>query len=196
MGTESYIAPERWVTLDFVVRCYHPGDGVLLSDAVNASYEHLTTFMPWAKPYQSVEESEAIVRRFRGRYLLNEDFVLGIFSADERRLLGGSGFHLREGGLSQRSAEIGMWIRAEVAGKGLGTAVLKALLTWGFTEWPWERLAWRCDGRNLASRRTAEKAGLVHEGILRQHLLMPDGSRRDTVLFAMLKAEWERKHQA
>lgn len=192
MGTESYIAPERWVTPDFVVRCYRPGDGVLLSDAVNASYEHLTTFMPWAKPYQSVEESETIVRRFRGRYLLNEDFVLGIFSADERRLLGGSGFHLREGGLSQRSAEIGMWIRVEAAGKGLGTAVLKALLTWGFTEWPWERLAWRCDGRNLASRRTAEKAGMVHEGVLRQHLLMPDGSRRDTVLFAMLKEEWNK----
>ncbi len=194
MGTESYIAPERWVTPDFIVRCYHPGDGILLSEAVNASYEHLTTFMPWAKPYQSVEESETIVRRFRGRYLLNEDFVLGIFSADECRLLGGSGFHLREGGLAQRSAEIGMWIRAEAAGKGLGTAVLKELLTWGFTVWPWERLAWRCDGRNLASRRTAEKAGMVHEGILRRHLLMPDGSRRDTVLFAMLKDEWEHSH--
>ncbi|HUM37468.1 MAG TPA: GNAT family protein, partial [Anaerolineae bacterium] len=105
-------------------------------------------------------------------------------------LLGGSGFHLREGGLPQRAAEIGMWIRADAAGKGLGTAVLRALLTWGFTEWPWERLAWRCDGRNLASRRTAEKAGLTHEGVLRQHLLLADGSRRDTYLYAMLKADW------
>jgi len=83
-----------------------------------------------------------------------------------------------------------MWIRADAAGKGLGTAVLRALLTWGFTEWPWERLAWRCDGRNLASRRTAEKAGLTHEGVLRQHLLLADGSRRDTYLYAMLKADW------
>ncbi|HQF00404.1 MAG TPA: GNAT family protein, partial [Anaerolineae bacterium] len=144
----------------------------------------------WAKPHQSVEESEITVRRFRARYLLNDDFVLGIFSPDERRLLGGSGFHLREGGLPQRAAEIGMWIRADAAGKGLGTAVLRALLTWGFTEWPWERLAWRCDGRNLASRRTAEKAGLTHEGVLRQHLLLADGSRRDTYLYAMLKADW------
>ena len=194
MGTDSFIAPERWVTPDFVVRGYQLGDGVLLAEAVNASFEHLTTFMPWAKPYQSVEDSALIVRRFHGRYLLNADFVLGIFSADEGKLLGGSGFHLREGGLAERSAEIGMWIRAEAAGKGLGTAVLKALLAWGFTEWPWERLAWHCDGRNLASRRTAEKAGMAHEGVLRQHSLMPDGSRRDTVLFAMLKEEWERNH--
>ena len=192
MDTGNFIAPERFVTPTFVLRSYQPGDGELLSDALNNSYEHLTTFMPWAKPYQSVEESEALVRHFRGRYLLNEDFVLGIFSADERRLLGGSGFHLREGGFPHRSAELGMWIRADAAGKGLGTAVLLALLEWGFTAWPWERLAWRCDGINLASRRTAEKAGLIHEGVLRQHLLQPDGAWRDTYLYAMLKAEWKR----
>lgn len=192
MDTGNFIAPERFVTPTFVLRSYQPGDGELLSDALNNSYEHLTTFMPWAKPYQSVEESEALVRHFRGRYLLNEDFVLGIFSADERRLLGGSGFHLREGGFPHRSAELGMWIRADAAGKGLGTAVLLALLEWGFTAWPWERLAWRCDGTNLASRRTAEKAGLIHEGVLRQHSLQPDGAWRDTYLYAMLKAEWKR----
>ena len=192
MDTGNFIAPERFVTPTFVLRSYQPGDGELLSDALNNSYEHLTTFMPWAKPYQSVEESEALVRHFRGRYLLNEDFVLGIFSADERRLLGGSGFHLREGGFPHRSAELGMWIRADAAGKGLGTAVLLALLEWGFTAWPWERLAWRCDGTNLASRRTAEKAGLIPEGVLRQHSLQPDGAWRDTYLYAMLKAEWKR----
>lgn len=192
MDTGNFIAPERFVTPTFVLRSYQPGDGELLSDALNNSYEHLTTFMPWAKPYQSVEESEALVRHFRGRYLLNEDFVLGIFSADEQRLLGGSGFHLREGGFPHRSAELGMWIRADAAGKGLGTAVLLALLEWGFTAWPWERLAWRCDGTNLASRRTAEKAGLIHEGVLRQHSLQPDGAWRDTYLYAMLKAEWKR----
>lgn len=191
MDTGNFIAPERYVTPNFVIRSYLPGDGVLLSDAVNNSYEHLKTFMPWAKPYQSIEESEALVRRFRGRYLLNEDFVLGIFSPDEQRLLGGSGFHLREGGFAHRSAEIGMWIRADAAGKGLGVAVLRALLEWGFTAWPWERLAWRCDGHNIASRRTAEKAGLRHEGVLREHLALPDGSRRDTYLYAMLKTEWK-----
>lgn len=190
MEPEHFLAPERYVTPGFVVRSYEAGDGALLAHAVTASYEHLKTFMPWAKPYQSVEESEMIVRRFRGRYLTNEDFVLGIFNVDEQRLLGGSGFHLREGGLTHLSAEIGMWIRADAAGKGLGTAVLRALLTWGFTEWPWERLAWRCDGRNVASRRTAEKAGMGQEGVLREHVLMPDGSRRDTHLYAVLRREW------
>ena len=106
--------------------------------------------MPWARPQQPIEDSEKLVRQFRARYLLAEDFVIGVFSLDERRLLGGAGFHLREGSLSTACAEIGMFIRQSEAGRGLGTRVLGALLDWGFTEWPWLRLAWHCD---LAQRR-------------------------------------------
>ncbi|MBN1260843.1 MAG: GNAT family N-acetyltransferase [Anaerolineae bacterium] len=184
------VLPEKYIAGEFVIRSYFPGDGVLLSEAVNGSYDHLKAFMPWAKPYQSVEESEHLVRHFRGNYLLETDFVLGIFDGEERRLLGGSGFHLREGGLDNCSAEIGMWIRADAAGNGLGTRVLTALLAWGFTEWPWERLAWRCDGRNLASRRIAEKAGLALEGVLRGHCRLKDGTRWDTFCYAILKSAW------
>ncbi|MGC9400593.1 MAG: GNAT family N-acetyltransferase [Anaerolineae bacterium] len=191
MDLEPFFAPERWETDAFVVRTYLPGDGELLSEAANASYEHLKTFMEWAKPHQTVEESESLVRKFRANYLIGEDFVLGIFTPDESRLLGGSGFHLREGhGLTNRSAEIGMWIRGDAAGQGLGTRVLRALLTWGFTRWPWERLAWRCDGRNHASRRVAEKAGMQREGVLRAHLRLDDGTRRDTYCYAILKETW------
>lgn len=191
MNLKYFVAPERLETRDFVIRCYFPGDGALLADAISTSYEHLNTFMDWAKPNQSVQESEDIVRKARGRYLAGEDFMFGIFAPDESRLLGGSGFHLREwNGLPNRSAEIGMWIRGDAAGQGLGTRVLRALLTWGFVEWPWERLAWRCDGRNVASQRVAEKAGMQREGILRAHRRFNDGSRQDTYCYAILKDEW------
>jgi RimJ/RimL family protein N-acetyltransferase len=156
---------------------------------VNASYEHLRTFMPWAKPRQPVEESERLCREFRGRYLLAQDFVLGVFAPDGRRLLGGCGYHLREGPLSLGNAEMGMWVRVEEAGRGLGTDVLRALLRWGFGEWPWKRLSWRCDARNVASIRVAEKARMLREGVLRGHMLSPSGERRDTVCFALLRDE-------
>lgn len=60
------------------------------------------------------------------------------------RLPGGTGFHLREGPVADGCAEIGMFIRQVEAGAGLGTRVLLAMLDWGFSEWPWLRLAWRC----------------------------------------------------
>jgi RimJ/RimL family protein N-acetyltransferase len=187
---DHLFAPERFGTSDFILRSYDVGDGTLVADAVNASYDHLRPWMPWAKPHQSVDESEKLVRQFRARYLLSEDFVIGIFSVDGRQLLGGTGFHLREGPISGACAEIGMFIRQSETGRGLGTRVLRALVQWGFTDWPWLRLAWRCDQRNVASARVAEKAGLRLEGVLRGQRAEVGEGRRDTACYALLKSEW------
>ena len=184
------VAPDRINTTQFTLRCYEPGDGLLLCQAICASYEHLRTFMPWASPDYSVEEAERFCRTSLARYLLAEDFTLGIFSPDGRRLLGGSGYHLREGDLTTRNAEIGMWIRADAAGQGLGTRVLVTLLRWGFDVWPWRRLSWRCDARNLASARVAAKGGLQKEGLLRSDFPLEDGTRRDTLIFSAIRDEW------
>jgi RimJ/RimL family protein N-acetyltransferase len=183
-------APERYEAEGFVLRSYDVGDGPLLTDAVDESYEHLHPWMPWAAPQQSVEDSERLVRQFRARYLLAEDFVLGIFSPDETRLLGGTGFHLREGPLASGCAELGMFIRAGEANRGLGTRALTAMLRWGFSEWPWLRLSWRCDLDNVASARIAEKCGLLHEGVLRGQQAHVGEGRRDTACYALTKQDW------
>jgi RimJ/RimL family protein N-acetyltransferase len=185
-----FFAPDRYASSDFLLRSYQPGDGALLAESVNASYEHLRTFMIWATNNQTLEESEGRVRRFCGNYLLNHDFVLGIFALDGSQLLGGTGYHLRGAALDENTAEIGMWIRGSAAGSGLGTRALLAMLAWGFTEWPWVRLVWKCDTRNLASARVAEKAGMRLEGTFRQDAALPDGTRRDTHSFAMLREEY------
>ncbi len=186
------VAPERIETKDFIIRSYNPGDGRLLGEAVTSSFDHLKTYMPWAKPVQTLEESENLCRQMRGRYLLATDFTMGIFTPAEELLLGGTGFHMRGRPLAERNGEIGMWIRGDQAGKGLGTAVLKTMLQWGFEEWPWLRQFWRCDEDNIASARTAEKAGMLKEGCLRNDGFkhsQPE-ERRSTLFFGALKGEW------
>jgi RimJ/RimL family protein N-acetyltransferase len=143
--------------------------------------------MPWAKADVSVEETERNSRLFRAKYLLCQDFVIAVLSPDEKELLGGTGFHPRNAPLTARSAEVGMWIAGSRAHQGLGTRVLHAMLDWGFSEWPWQRLEWRCDPRNIASRRVAEKAGLVLEGTLREDSVDAEGERRSTHIFATLR---------
>ena len=184
-----FFAPVELVTPEFTVRAYRPGDGAALQRAVVSSYEHLRPWMPWASLEQTVAASERNARRFAASYLTHEDFVLGIWVGDE--LAGGTGFHLRGGALDSGNAEIGMWISAAHAGGGLGTRVLAALLQWGFTAWPWQRLTWHCDARNHASRRVAEKNGLRLEGTMRGDALDVQGQRRDTLIFGMLRAEWQ-----
>lgn len=170
---ETLIPPERLETPAFVLRSYHLGDGPLLAAATNASYEHLRTFMRWSRPHTTEAEAEVHARHFRGRWLLSQDFSVAIVSPDGQRLLGSTGFHPRSGGLETRRVEVGMWIRADEAGRGLGAEVLRVMLRWGFSDWPWEELIWRTAPENVASQRTARRVGLVeHE------TPDPDGMRR------------------
>lgn len=191
MSAAPFIPPAEHSAGDLTIRAYRPGDGPALQRAVVDSYAHLRPWMLWARAEQSVAESEAICHTFAGRYLLGQEFTLGIWLGDE--LAGGSGFHLRHGPIDLGVAEIGMWVSAARAGAGLGTRTLSALLEWGFSAWPWQRLVWRCDTRNLASARVAEKGGLTREGTLRSDALAADGSRRDTHLYAILRDEWLHK---
>lgn len=185
---DPFIAPLSTEIEGVHIRSYLPGDGPALQAATVSSYEHLRPWMPWATREQTVAEAEALCRRFYANYLLNEDFVLGAWEGET--LVAGSGFHLREGPLALRNAEIGMWVRASHAGQGVGSRLLRALLAWGFTSWGWERLSWRCDTRNLASARIAQKAGMTLEGTLRATIRSTSGERRDTHVFAMLRQEW------
>jgi len=193
MASDRFIPPQQFETPAFTLRCYRIGDGKLLSAAVNASYDHLKTFMDWAKPLQTEAESVRLVQKFRRNYLQAREFTFGIFSTDGSQLLGGTGYHMREGPLLQGNAEIGMWIRGDQAGKGVGTSVLQALIRWGFTEWPWQRLSWRCAGKNHASRKVAVKASMQQEGVLRSQRLLADGTRDDTYCFAILRSEFENR---
>lgn len=187
----NWIPPERFETERLVIRSWREGDGAALAEGVRSSYEHLAPWMPWAKADAGAEENEIVARAARGRWLLKTDFTLAFFSRDESRVLGGSGFHLREGPLESRRAEIGMWIRGSEANTGLGTEALLGLLEWGFTAWPWQRLSWRCDPRNLGSVRVAEKAGLALEGVERAREEGADGTVRDVQRFAILREDWE-----
>jgi RimJ/RimL family protein N-acetyltransferase len=186
---DPLVAPLEYADGELLIRAYRPGDGPALQRAAVGSYEHLRPWMPWARAEQSVAESELLCRRFAGRYLLGEDFVLGIWLGEE--LAGGTGFHPRGGNIATGNADIGMWISAARAGQGLGTRVLAAMLAWGFGPWPWRRLTWHCDTRNLASARVAAKGGLRLEATLHADALDVEGRPRDTHLFALLREEWE-----
>ncbi|NWJ46798.1 MAG: GNAT family N-acetyltransferase [Chloroflexi bacterium] len=164
----------------------------MLKNAQDSSYEHLKKYMPWAQPEISANEAENNVRKFRARYLLNEDFYIGIFSPDGKKLLGGTGFHLRNRPITENVAEIGMWISEDCAGQGLGTKVLIEMLRWGFSEWQWVRLFWRCSSENIASATVARKGGMIQEAQLRNdHISHLDGSRTDMLYFSALKGEWQ-----
>jgi RimJ/RimL family protein N-acetyltransferase len=48
----------------------------------------------------------------------------------------------------------------------------------------------RTDERNVRSRRAILDLGAHHDGVLRHHMVMPDGFLRNTYVFSILRAEW------
>ncbi len=184
------VTPETLNTARFSVRPWTGADAEALHLAIERSRSHLLPWIAWAEgahssPAASLEEIERLV----GEWEAHTNFVLGILSPDGR-VLGGTGFHPRGGALGEGTTEIGMWMRADVAGQGLGKAVLREMLRWAFTEWRWARVEWRCDARNLASAAVARRVGMVHEGTLREQTLDMAGDRCDTMVFAALRSEW------
>jgi RimJ/RimL family protein N-acetyltransferase len=54
---------------------------------------------------------------------------------------------------------------------------------------PYRRVVWKCNQRNSASRRAAERLGFVFEGTFRKHMIKCERSR-DSEFFSMLDDEW------
>jgi RimJ/RimL family protein N-acetyltransferase len=174
------------------VRCWEPRDAPLLKEAVDSSLDHLRPWMPWAHAEpQPLPAKVELLRTFRGKFDLGEEYVYGIFSADESEVVGGTGLHRRsfEGVL-----EIGYWIRASRAGQGLGTEATAAVARVGFEIAGAERIEIRAARENTTSLAIPRKLGFVEEGTLRRFLHGPDGTplQRDAVVFALLREELAR----
>jgi RimJ/RimL family protein N-acetyltransferase len=54
----------------------------------------------------------------------------------------------------------------------------------------YRRFEWKCDARNLPSRKAAVRFGFVVEGVFQQHMVIK-GRNRDTMWFAMLDRDWQ-----
>lgn len=88
--------------------------------------------------------------------------------------------------------EIGAtWIGRKFQKTGLNRNCKYLLLGYAFDNLLYERVEFRTDERNTASRTAIENIGGRLEGILRSHTLMPDGFRRNTACYSILKNEWE-----
>jgi N-acetyltransferase len=88
--------------------------------------------------------------------------------------------------------EIGAtWYGKKFQRTGLNRNCKYLLLEFAFDHLNAERVEFKTDERNIASRTAIEKIGGQLEGILRRHTLMYDGYRRNTVYYSILKDEWQ-----
>ena len=168
----------RIETARLVLRCWNPEDAPLLEEAVLSSLDHLRPWMPWVQQEpESIDVRRERLRRFRGQFDLNLDFVYGIFSKDETRVIGGTGLHTRQG---PEIREIGYWIREDSVNSGYATETAAALTRVAFEVEGVPRVEIRCDTRNTFSARIPQILGFTLEQTI------PDGQQnRDLMIWGL-----------
>ena len=85
------------------------------------------------------------------------------------------------------------WIGQEFQGTGLNSAMKALMLTYAFEDMDFEKVEFRIDERNIASRKAVEKLGAKLEGILRKNVYLDDGYKRNTCCYGLLREEWRLK---
>lgn len=87
-----------------------------------------------------------------------------------------------------RTAELGYWLGREYWGQGLATEAAQAVLQCGFESLGLLRIHAHHLTRNPASGRVLEKAGMLQEGVLRQHAFKW-GVLEDVAWYGMLASD-------
>ena len=90
-----------------------------------------------------------------------------------------------------RGLEVGgTWYSPEFQRTAVNTECKYLLLSHAFERLGCIRVQFKTDLRNLRSQRALKRIGAIKEGILRNHIVTPEGTIRDSVYFSILDSEW------
>ena len=130
------------------------------------------------------------------QFLIDEPKTLpfSLFDASTNELIGGTSYcDIRP---AHRGLEIGWtWITPTRRGTAVNPEMKLLLLQHAFETDIFEtgpaiRVILKTHHQNTHSQAAISKLGASYEGTLRQHVIMPDGSFRDTVVYSILDSEW------
>lgn len=130
-------------------------------------------------------EALAWLARQRQRHVEGSGFSFSIADLETDRSMGNIGLWLKE--LNTGRAQVGYAVAPNDRGHGMAADALCAVTTFAWTIAQLHRLELYNEPWNLASIRTAERAGYEREGLLRCHQEIT-GERCDMVLYAAIRA--------
>lgn len=92
---------------------------------------------------------------------------------------------------ANRGVEIGStWLSPDVQRTGVNTECKYLLLRYAFETLGMIRVQLKTHHHNFKSQKAIERIGATREGVLRNHMIMSDGSYRHSVYFSIIESEW------
>ncbi len=171
---------QRWVALEPLVREHIPeiteaaADGELgslwFTSAPKAGAVEQWVEMRLAS--QKPDEGLTFVVRTLDGTLIGSSSYLNVDAANQRLEIGNT------------------WYVASARRSGVNSETKLLMLGHAFDELGCVAVEFRTHFFNFTSRGAIERLGAKLDGVLRSHQVLPDGSRRDTVVYSILDIEW------
>jgi RimJ/RimL family protein N-acetyltransferase len=154
--------------------------------------EDVTRYLYW-DPRDRKESMGALERNMQRPQEIIDDNVLpvAVVLNATGRVIGD--FMLRWTRNEHLQGEFGGSLHPDYHGQGLAVEVYRELLDIGFVQYSLHRIVGRCDGRNAASIRSLEKAGLRLEARLIENEFVK-GEWTDEVILAIRREQWEQQN--
>jgi RimJ/RimL family protein N-acetyltransferase len=144
--------------------------------------------MPYG-PMTDEADIRGWVRDILERAAAGTDVPFAVVHLASGRIAGATRYmHIRP---ADHGLEIGgTWYGNEFQRTVVNTECKYLLLRNAFEELKCIRVQFKTDSRNVPSQRAIERLGAVREGTLRNHMILPDGTIRDSVYYSILDSEW------
>jgi RimJ/RimL family protein N-acetyltransferase len=150
--------------------------------------ERIWRFMLYGQ-IEDEEDMRAWVQEMLRRWSLGADLPFVVRLLQNGQVIGATRF--MEMRPEHRSLEIGgTWYGVAHQGSGANKDAKYLMLRQAFEEWNCVRVQIKTDLRNERSQQAIERLGAVREGVLRNHMILPDGYLRSSVIYSILDSEW------
>ncbi len=159
------------------LRRHRPEDLDALQTAIEESRDHLRPWMPWAD--QSREDTATFLRGAVERWDDGEEFGYLLVDGADGTVLGGGGLHRRVG---PGAIEIGYWRRASAGGRGVVTALARALTDVACSMPDIDRVEIHCDEANTTSAAIPRRLGYALDR-LDDRVVTSPGERGRTMIW-------------
>jgi N-acetyltransferase len=117
------------------------------------------------------------------------DLPFAVIHLDSGRAVGATRYMNVHPG--DRGLEIGgTWYGLAYQRTGINTECKYLLLRHAFETLGCIRVQIKTDLRNERSQKAIERIGAVREGVLRNHMILPDGTVRHSVYYSIIDSEW------
>lgn len=152
------------------------------------SYPEIWTYL--STKIENEKDVHNFVDKTLQEKMLNKEFPFVIVDKKTGEIIGSTRF--MDIDVQHQRLEIGFtWLTPSYWRTTVNTNCKYLLLSYCFEGLGLQRVQIKTDHANIRSQKAIERIGAVKEGILRNHMIRKDGTTRHTVMYSVIKEDWQ-----